>query len=149
MSSNEIFYVCIGLLSIVLTIYPNRHLFTARAGGVAALEAVYYLTALAALLVGWYFNFQYMRTYGSEATWANWTKLLFVNPASASGGQDLLFANVVLFPLWTFADGRRSGMKWNWIWFPMSALTSFAFAMALYLALRERQLHWNRAARQL
>ena len=143
MSSNEIFYVCIGLLSIVLTIYPNRHLFTALVGGVAALEAVYYLTALAALLVGWYFNFQYMRTYGAEATWSNWTKLLFVNPASASGGQDLLFANVVLFPLWTFADGRRSGMKWNWIWFPMSALTSFAFAMALYLALKERQLRWS------
>lgn len=143
MSSNEIFYVCIGLLSIALTIYPNRHLFTAKGGDVAALEAVYYLTALAALLVGWYFNFQYMRTYGAEATWSNWTKLLFVNPASASGGQDLLFANVVLFPLWTFADGRRSGMKWNWIWFPMSALTSFAFAMALYLALKERQLRWN------
>jgi len=36
-------------------------------------------------------------------------------------------------------------MKWNWIWFPMSALTSFAFAMALYLALKERQLRWNAA----
>jgi len=143
MSFNEIFYVCIGLLSIALTIYPNRHLFGARTGGVTALEAVYYLTALAALVVGWYFNFQYMRSYGSEATWSNWTKLLFVNPASASGGQDLLFANVVLFPLWTIFDGRRSGMKWNWIWFPMSALTSFAFAMALYLALKERQLRWN------
>lgn len=139
MSLKELFYVGIGLLSVVFTVYPNRHLLGGRAGGVRPLEAVYYLTALAALLVGWYFNFQYMRQYGADATWSNWTRLLFVNPASASGGQDLLFANVVLFPLWTIADGRRNGMKHNWIWFPMSALTSFAFAMALFLALKERQ----------
>ena len=144
MSPKEIFYVCLGLGMVALTIWPNRQLLSRRAGGVSVLEAVYYLTALAALFVGWYFNFQFMREYGDQATWSNWCKLLFVNPASASGGQDLLFANAVLFIPWTIVDGRRAGMKWNWIWFPMSAVTSFAFAMALFLALKERQLRWNK-----
>ena len=145
MSPTELFYVCLGLLSIVLIVWLNRQLLGARGGNVSLLEAVYYLTALAALVVGWYFNFRYMREYGADATWANWTKLLFVNPASASGGQDLLFANVVIYPLWTFFDGRRSGMRHNWLWFPVSAITSFAFAMALFLALKERQLRLNSA----
>ena len=143
MSSKELFYVVVGLGLVALTLWPNRHLLSRSAGGLGAVEALYYLTALAALLVGWYFNFRFMRYYGDEANWRHWCELLFVNPASASGGQDLLFANIVLFIPWTIMDGRRAGMKWNWIWFPMSALTSFAFAMALFLALKERQLRWN------
>lgn len=146
MTMKELFYIAIGLVAIALTIYPNRHLLSRRAGGISALEGFYYLIAIAALLVGWYFNFRFMREYGDEATWANWVRLLFVNPASASGGQDLLFANAVLFIPWTIVDGRRAGMKWNWIWFPMSAVTSFAFAMALFLALKERQLRWKAEA---
>jgi hypothetical protein len=97
------------------------------------------------LLVGWYFKFQYMQEYGSQAGWSNWTQQLFVNPASASGGQDLLFANLLLYPLWTIVDGRRNGMRRNWLFFPMSALTSYAFGVALFLALKERQLRWNKA----
>ncbi len=141
------FYIAIGLLSVALIVYFNRHLFKpgGGAGGISGLEWVYYATSLAALLVGWYFNFQYMYQYGSQAGWANWTGQLFVNPASASGGQDLLFANVILYPLWTIIDGRRCGMKHCWLFFPMSALTSYAFGVALFLAMKERQQRWNAA----
>jgi hypothetical protein len=142
-TANEAFYITIGLLSVALIVYFNRHLLSRKAGGVSALEWVYYVTAVAALLVGWYFNIEYMTQYGREAGWAHWTRQLFVNPASASGGQDLLFANVVLYPIWTVIDGRRSGLKHNWLFFPMSAVTSYAFGLALYLALKERQLRWN------
>lgn len=147
LSSTMVFYIAIGLLSVALVVYFNRHLFqrAGKAGGVSALEWAYYATALAALLVGWYFNFQYMQEYGSQAGWSNWTQQLFVNPASASGGQDLLFANLLLYPLWTIVDGRRNGMRRNWLFFPMSALTSYAFGVALFLALKERQLRWNKA----
>lgn len=48
--------------------------------------------------------------------------------------------------MWTISDGRRNGMRWNWWYFPMSLLTSYAFAIALYLAVRERQLRWNHRA---
>ena len=145
LSANELFYVVIGLLSVALIVYLSRHLFTrgGAAGGVSGLEWLYYAVALVALLIGWYFNFQYMRQYGAEGGWWHWTTLLFVNPASASGGQDLIIANLILFPLWTIIDGRRCGMRASWLYFPMSLLTSYAFAIALFMAIRERQLRWN------
>ena len=148
MSPNEIFYVLLGLATVAVVFVVNRPLYAAggQASGACLFEWAYYLIALAALLVGWYFNFQYMRGYGDQAGWWHWTTLLFVNPASASGGQDLIFANLLLFPMWTIADARRSGMKLGWWYFVMSLFTSFAFAMALFLAVRERQLRWNRSA---
>ncbi|WP_205527172.1 DUF2834 domain-containing protein [Solimonas sp. K1W22B-7] len=140
-SAHETFYMILGLATIVAVFWFNRDLYGRDAKlGVSGLEGVYYLTAVAALLVGWYFNIVYMREYKDVMGWWHWTTLLFVNPASASGGQDLIFANVVLFPLWTLIDGRRRGMKAAWFYFPMSVVTSFAFAMALYLAVQERQL---------
>ncbi len=145
LSPIEIFYVVVGLLAIAVTFAFNAHLFRRGSGGgkVTVLQWVYYIIALKALLIGWYFNFQYFRGYGDEAGWWHWTQQLFVNPAAASGGQDLIIANMVLLPLWTLVDGRRMGMRASWIYFPMSLLTSYAFGVALYLAIRERQLHWN------
>ena len=150
LSPSELFYITIGLLSVAVIVYASAHLFKpgGDAGGVSGLEWLYYAVALLALLIGWYFNFQYMRQYGAEGGWWHWTTLLFVNPASASGGQDLIIANLILFPLWTIIDGRRSGMRGSWLYFPMSLLTSYAFGIALFLAIRERQLRWN-SARQV
>ena len=145
MSPTEIFYVLLGLATIVPAFYANRQLYRAGGPGASALEIVYYVFGLGALLCGWYFNFAYFRAYGSEAGWAHWTKLLFVNPASASAAQDLIIANVLLFPLWTVADARRSGMRAGWWYFPMSVFTSFAFAMALFLAIQDRQNRWRKA----
>lgn len=145
MSPTEIFYVVIGLLSIAVVFYANADLFKGSNGraGSSALEVLYHLIAIVALLIGWYFNFQYFRQYGEDIGWMHWTKLLFVNPASASGGQDLIIANLLLFPLWTMIDGRREGMRVWWWYFPMSLLTSYAFGIALFLAIRERHLRCN------
>jgi hypothetical protein len=135
--------MALGIVSIVATLGLDLRLLRTSGLGFTVLEGIYYVVALAALVIGWYFNFQYIDQYGANASWTNWTEQLFVNPASASGGQDLLFANVVLFPLWTIIDGRRIGMRAFWLYFPMSIVTSYAFAVALYLALRERQVRWN------
>jgi hypothetical protein len=142
MSGVEIFYALLGLALTVLIFWLNRSLYR---GGATALETVCYLVAVQALVIGWYFNIAYMRQYGSEAGWWHWTTLLFVNPASASGGQDLIIANLILFPLWTIVDGRRLGMRAPWLYFVMSLVTSYAFAIALFMALRERQLRANAA----
>jgi hypothetical protein len=138
LTPTTVFYMLIGLASIVPVFWLNRALF--RNTSTSFVEIVYYVTALAALFVGWYFNIAYMNQYGADAGWWHWTTLLFVNPASASGGQDLIFANVILFPIWTILDGRRIGMRAPWWYFVMSIVTSFAFAMALFLAVRDRQL---------
>ncbi|MES2488965.1 MAG: DUF2834 domain-containing protein [Pseudomonadota bacterium] len=143
----ELFYMAIGLLSVALIYVCNAHLY--RSDGVrvgsTGLEAFYYVIALAALLIGWYFNFAYFREYAAEIGWWHWTTLLFVNPASASGGQDLIIANLILFPMWTIIEGRRSGLRHSWMYFVMSLLTSYAFGIALFLAMHDRQLRWNKA----
>ena len=148
LSPTAIFYMAVGLLSVTAIVASNVRLF--RFGGAAGrcswLEGIYYLIAVAALLIGWYFNLEYMHTYGSDAGWLHWTSLLFVNPASASGGQDLIIANMLLFPLWTVVDGRRCGLRVSWLYFPMSLLTSYAFGVAVYLAMRERQLRFASSA---
>jgi hypothetical protein len=138
------FWVAVGLAFIGGVIWPNRFLYR-EVGGVTAFELTCYVIALAALLVGWYFNFAYLREYGAQAGWWHWTKLLFANTASASGAQDLVFANVILFPMWTIIDGRRANMKVSWLYFPVSVFTSFAFAMALFMAVKERQVRFNAA----
>ena len=51
-SPRSVTWVALPVL-VALTIYPNRHLLNKRAGGLSAVEALYYLTALAALMVGW------------------------------------------------------------------------------------------------
>ncbi|MGB1580930.1 MAG: DUF2834 domain-containing protein, partial [Nevskiales bacterium] len=96
-----------------------------------------------ALLIGWYHNLAYFEQYRDVAGWWHWTTLLFVNPASASGGQDLIFANLLLFPLWNMIDGRRHNMKIWWWYFPMSLLTSYAFGIALFMAMLLRQMKFN------
>ncbi|MGH8446478.1 MAG: DUF2834 domain-containing protein [Solimonas sp.] len=148
MSGSELFYALLGLASVALIVWLSRGLYRpgGKAGAASGLEWACYLLALPALFIGWYFNIEYMRQYGAEAGWWHWTTLLFVNPASASGGQDLIIANLILYPLWTIVDGRRVGMKAPWLYFFMSLLTSYAFAIALFMAVRERQLRYNRAA---
>jgi hypothetical protein len=143
-STTEIVYIAIGLASIAIVLIVNRHLF--RAGPLTPVEGAYIVTGLIALMVGWYFNTLYFREYGDQGNWLHWTKMLFVNPASASGGQDLIIANLVLFPIWTLVDGRRRGMRAAWLYFPVSVVTSYAFGLALYLVVRERQRRWNRVA---
>jgi len=138
----------LGLAFLALFFYFNAYLYRRgwQGSGISGLEALYYLIAICSVCVGWYFNIQYVQTYPQEAGWVHFTKMLFTNPAAGSGSQDLITANVFLFPLWTMIDGPRRGMKQTWIYFVLSLFTSFGFAMGLYLATQERQLRWLKVA---
>jgi Terpene cyclase DEP1 len=138
MQTTTLIYIAIGIGITAIVLFINRHLF--RRGGLTILEVAYYLTALAGLVIGWYFNLQYIAAYGAQVGWAHWTGLAFANPAAASAAQDLFLGNIIVLPVWTIVEARRSGMRAGWLYFPMSLLTSYAFALALFLALRERQL---------
>jgi hypothetical protein len=105
-------------------------------------ESLFYMLAVVSVCIGWYFNQRYVFAYPAEASWVHFTKMLFANPAAASGGQDLVVTNLFLFPLWTMIDGPRRGLRRAWIYFVMSLFTSFGFAMGMYLAAQERQVRW-------
>jgi len=137
-------HAALGALTIGVFLRANAQLFRSDWAGsrVTPLEGLYYLLGVASVCTGWYFNVRYVQAYPEQASWLHFTRLLFTNPAAASGGQDLIVSNVLLFPLWTMIDGPRRGLRHTWIYFTMSLVTSFGFAMALYLAAQERQVRW-------
>lgn len=144
-----VIHASLGVLTVIIFFRVNRHLYARnwRGSAVGGLEALYYLLAVGSVCIGWYFNVTYVMTYPAEASWVHFTKMLFTNPAASSGGQDLIITNAILFPLWTMVDGPRRGLKGTWIYFTMSLVTSFGFAMGLYLAAQERQVRWLAARR--
>jgi hypothetical protein len=144
MTTSLLFFGLLGVASTAVAFAYNRHLFTAGVGSrTAPLEGVYYVVGIASLCLGWYFNVRYVHAY-HDASYVNYTKLLFANWASDSAAQDYTVVNVVLLPLWTIVDGRRRGLRVPWIFFVMSLFTSLAFAMAMYLAFVERSVRYAR-----
>lgn len=142
-------HASLGVLTVVIFYRVNRYLYASDWPGssVTLLEGLYYALAVVSVLTGWYFNVTYVFEYPNDASWVHFTKMLFTNPAACSGGQDLIITNAILFPLWTMVDGPRRGLKHAWIYFTMSLVTSFGFAMGLYLAAQERQVRWLAAQR--
>jgi hypothetical protein len=148
MTTSLMFFGFLGIVSTALAFAYNRHLFTGNiVGRVSVLESLYYVIGLASLGLGWYFNVRYVHTY-RNASYINYTKMLFSNWASDSAAQDYTIVNVLLLPLWTIVDGRRRGLRIAWIFFVMSLFTSLAFSMAMYLAFVERQVRYGRDVRE-
>jgi hypothetical protein len=145
MTKSLVFYAFLGLVTIAVAFAYNRRLFSAGfAGRTSALEGLYYLVGVSSLCLGWYFNVRYVHAYPHQASYINYTKMLFANWASDSAAQDYTIVNVVLLPLWTIVDGRRRGLRVPWIFFVMSLFTSLAFSVAMYLAFVERQIRYVR-----
>jgi hypothetical protein len=143
MTAQETISAILGIATIVVAFWLNRHLFAGRAAGpVTLLEGVYYVVGVCSIVLGWYFNVRYTHTYHNASYW-NYTRMLFTNWAADSAAQDYIIVNVVLMPLWTIVEGGRRGLKWAWIFFVMSLFTSLAFSIAMFLAFMERQLRYN------
>ena len=139
-------HAVLGTATVAFVAWRNRRLFAGSWDGrrVSPLEATFWVVGLISVGLGWYCNIRYVGQYGSEASWVHFTQSLFSNWAASSAAQDYIIANVVLFPLWTIVDGRRRDIAVPWGFFVMSLFTSFAFSMAAYLAVVERQVRYDR-----
>jgi uncharacterized protein DUF2834 len=142
-------HAALGVAVVWLLVASNRTIFRRPATGpmLSTLEYVYYAVGIASVVLGWYFNIRFVREYADgnanpiwgDGSWADYIRLMFVNPAASSAGQDYTIGNVILLPLMTIIDGRRRGIRRPWLFFVSSLFTSFAFAWAFYLATTERQ----------
>ena len=142
-------HAVLGVAVVWLIVVSNRAIFRRPETGpvLSTLECAYYLAGIASIAVGWYFNIRFVMEYADgnanpiwgDGSWAQYIKLMFVNPAASSAGQDYTIGNVILLPLMTIVDGRRRGIARPWLFFVSSLFTSFAFAWAFYLATVERQ----------
>jgi len=146
-------HAALGVTVVWLIVASNPAIFRRTAAGpnVSPLELALYVTGVASVAVGWYFNIRFVRDYAhghtnpiwGDGSWAQYIKLMYANPAASSAGQDYTFANVIILPLITIVDGRRRGIARPWLFFLSSLFTSFAFAWAFYLAVADRQ-RWVR-----
>lgn len=144
-----IVHAVLGLTVIAMIVRSNPGIFARPAQGphFSPLELAYYVVGVASIALGYYFNTKFVAEYQppggnpivGPGSWADYIRLMFVNPAAASAGQDYTIINVILLPLFTIADGLRRGIRHPWLFFVSSLFTSCAFAYAFYFAVIERQ----------
>ena len=99
---------------------------------------LYGLAAAIGLAGTWYFNLSYRGSQGYLAAW-------FANDASSSAAVDLIVVAVVL-SVFMLAEGRRLGMRMPWLYVVLGFVLAMAFAVPVFLILRERVLEVRRRA---
>jgi len=142
-------HALLGVVVLVLIVKLNPAIFARVHGGppLSALEVVYYVVGVASIVLGYYFNHQFVAEYATPSSnpfwgpgsWQQFIALGYANPAAGSASQDYTIINVILLPLFTIIDGRRRGIRHPWLFFVSSLFTSCAFAYAFYFATIERQ----------
>lgn len=101
-----------------------------------SVKKIIYLTlAILGIVVPWYYNIQFF---------ANAGLLEFVNQSSAnlaakSIGFDLFIATVT-GSTWMYLESKRVGIRFVWLYILLGILVAFAFALPLFLFMREIEL---------
>jgi len=98
------------------------------------LAVVYLVLAILGLVATWTFN---VLAITNDSTWfGEW----FTNGFATQSLQVDLLVVAVAVGAFLVVEGRRIGMRWAWLFLPLAAVTAAAFAIPLFLALRERRL---------
>ena len=101
-----------------------------------SVKKIIYLTlAILGIVVPWYYNLQFFSSAGL---------LDFVNDSSAnlaakSVGFDLFIATLA-GSTWMYFESKRVGIKLGWLYILIGFLVAFAFALPLFLFMREIEL---------
>ena len=127
-------HLVLGFVAIWLVLRANPLAARRVAGGPAFswLEAAYLVAGVLSVAMGYYFNIQFVHEYrpdsGGNAIWGpgSWQDFIvkiFDNPAAASAGEDYIWINVVILPLFTIVDGYRRGLSKPWLFFVATLFT--------------------------
>lgn len=100
-------------------------------------EVLYGLLAVGSLVVGWYYNLEFLQQ--PDAGWAEWIRQCLVNAATKSALADLTFTYAIV-GIWIVLEARRLGMRWGWLFVPVTVFVSLGFGLGLFLIVRERRL---------
>jgi hypothetical protein len=144
-----VIHLVLGVVSVVLVLRFNPLAARRAATGpaVTLLEAAYLVVGVLSVALGYWFNYQFVQDYrpadGGNAIWGpgSWQDFIvkiFDNPAAASAGEDYIWINVVILPLFTIVDGYRRGLSKPWMFFVATLFTSCTFGLCLYLYVAER-----------
>jgi hypothetical protein len=100
-------------------------------------EILYGALAIAATAIGWHYNLQYLQQ--PDAGWVDWIRQCLVNPAATSALADLAFVYVIV-NVWIVVEAQRLGLRWAWVFVPLTVFVSLAFGLGFFLLFRERRL---------
>jgi len=102
------------------------------------IQICYLLLAVTGLCVTWYFNLQAMAA-NPDFSLVAFISDNYVNPSSASIANDILVVCVVFF-IWCYHESKRLGLKFWWLYIPLSLVVAIAVAFPVFLFMRERKL---------
>ncbi len=148
-------HLVLGIAITAWIIRANRHIFARPATGplFTPLELTYYAAGVAATVIGYYFNHQFVveeavtggNPFWGPGSWQQYIMLGYDNPAASSASQDYTILSLVLLPVFVIVDGLRRGIRRSWLFFAVILFTSTAFGLALYFATIERQRRHEKA----
>lgn len=98
------------------------------------LAIVYLVLAVVGLVATWTFNI--LAIVAGTDFFGEW----FSNGFATQSLQVDLLVVAVAVGVFLVVEGRRLGIRHAWLFLPLSAVTAAAFAIPLFLALRERKL---------
>jgi len=102
------------------------------------LQKFYLLAAICGIAATWYFNILFMLEHGGFSLGLYLTEN-YVNYASASISNDILVVALVFF-VWSFNEAKKLGMKNWWLYVLLTFGVAIAFALPLFLYMRERKM---------
>ena len=154
-------HLVLGFVTLAVIVKTNPAVFARYPSGprVTGLELFYYAAGIASVVLGYYFNNQFVAEYApagglhnfiwGPGSWTEFIVLGYDNPAAASASQDYTIMSLLLFPAWLLVDGRRRGINHAWLYLGFILFASSAFAWAFYLATIERQHRHQQALTQV
>ena len=146
-----VIHLVIGFVLIAVIVRSNPAIFARFTSGpqVSKLEIFYYVVGVASVVLGYYFNNEYVQAYAppggmhnfiwGPGSWSEFIALGYANPAAGSASQDYTIMSLLIFPVFVVVDARRRGIKGSWLYCLLLLVTSSAFPWAFYLATVERQ----------
>jgi len=101
-------------------------------------QITYALFALAGVTLTSYFNVQYMLEQGGFSL-SDFIQQAYINNASSSLTNDVLVIWGA-FIVWSYIEARRLSMARWWVYILLTATVAVAFAVPIFLLMRERRL---------
>lgn len=144
-----VIHLVLGVVVVWLVLRTNPLAARRVAGGpvLTKLEATYLGVGVVTVGLGYFFNYQFVQDYRPDSggnaltgpgSWTDFTAKIFDNPAASSAGQDYIWINLVILPLFTIVDGYRRGLRRPWLFFVATLFASCTFGLCLYLYVAER-----------
>lgn len=100
---------------------------------------VYAGLAVIGIIGPWYYNLQFMASGANLLDATAFLAAGMENPGAASLTVDLLIG-CSAFLVWLFPEAKRLGMRYAWAYLVLTFVVAFAFALPLFLCMRERRL---------